>query len=51
MPKKHQLVFVMDKTIIDDEGKQKQIEVDIIGKDGKDILIIGECKRSFITVD
>ena len=39
------------KTIIDDEGKQKQIEVDIIGKDGKDILIIGECKFKNEKVD
>ena len=39
------------KTVIDDEGKPKQIEVDIIGKDGKDILIIGECKFKNEKVD
>ena len=32
------------QTIIDDTGKQKQIEIDIIGKNGKDILLIAECK-------
>ncbi len=32
------------KTIVDENGKQKQIEADIIGKTGKDILVIGECK-------
>lgn len=39
------------KTIIDAEGKPKQIEIDIIGKDGKDILIIGECKFKNEKVD
>ncbi len=32
------------KTILDDEGKQRQIEIDLLGKNGKDILLIGECK-------
>jgi len=32
------------KTILDDERKRKQIEIDILGKAGKDVLIIGECK-------
>ncbi len=32
------------KTVIDEEGKQKQVEIDILGKNGKDIRIIGECK-------
>ena len=32
------------KSILDVDGKQRQIEVDIIGKDGNDVLIIGECK-------
>lgn len=32
------------KTVLDDEGKQKQIEIDVLGKNGKDIQIIGECK-------
>lgn len=39
------------KSIVDDSGKQKQIEVDIIGKDGKDILVIGECKFTNEKVD
>lgn len=39
------------KSILDDEGKQKQIEVDILGKDGKDVLIIGECKFKNEKVD
>ncbi len=32
------------KTILDDEGKQRQIEIDLLGKNGKDVLLIGECK-------
>ncbi|MCQ2521676.1 MAG: AAA family ATPase [Lachnospiraceae bacterium] len=32
------------KIIVDENGKQRQIEIDIIGRDGKDILIVGECK-------
>ena len=32
------------KAVLDDDGKQKQIEIDLLGKDGKDVLIIGECK-------
>lgn len=39
------------KTVLDDEGKPKQIEVDILGKDGKDVLIIGECKFKNEKVD
>jgi len=39
------------KSIIDDKGKTKQIEVDIVGKDGKNILIIGECKFKNEKVD
>ena len=39
------------KTILDDEGKQKQIEIDILGKNGKDILLIGECKFKNEKVD
>lgn len=32
------------KTVIGDDGKSKQIEIDLVGKDGSNILIIGECK-------
>lgn len=31
-------------TVLDENRKQKQIEIDLIGKNGKDILLIGECK-------
>ncbi len=31
-------------SIIDDNGQKRQIELDIIGKAGKDILLAGECK-------
>ena len=31
-------------SIVDDEKNKIQIEVDLIGKTGKDILLIGECK-------
>lgn len=37
--------------IIDDTGETKQIEIDIIGKDGKNILIVGECKFTNEKVD
>jgi hypothetical protein len=39
------------KTILDDEGKKRQIEVDILGKNGKDIQIIGECKFQSEKID
>ena len=39
------------QTIIDDAGKKKQIEVDIIGKNGKDTLVLGECKFKNEMVD
>ena len=39
------------KTVMDEEGRPKQIEVDIIGKNGKDVLIIGECKFKNEQVD
>jgi len=39
------------KSIIDDNGNQKQIEIDIIGKNGKEILIIGECKFTNEKID
>lgn len=32
------------KTIIDGDGRSRQIEIDILGKNGKDVLVIGECK-------
>lgn len=31
-------------TILDENRKQKQIEIDLLGKNGKDILLVGECK-------
>ena len=31
-------------SIVDEDGKIRQIEVDIIGKNGNDILLVGECK-------
>ena len=31
-------------TIIDGEGRQKQIEIDLLGKRDNDIVLIGECK-------
>ena len=39
------------KTIIDDNGLQKQIEIDLLGKNGKDILLVGECKFRDSKVD
>lgn len=31
-------------SIIDEEKKIKQIEIDLLGKNGKEILLVGECK-------
>lgn len=31
-------------TVLDEDKKQKQIEIDLIGKNNKEILLIGECK-------
>ncbi len=31
-------------TVMNEEKKQKQIEIDLIGKNGKNILLVGECK-------
>ena len=31
-------------TVIDEDKKQKQIEIDLLGKNGKNILLAGECK-------
>ena len=31
-------------SIIDEEKKLKQIEIDLVGKNGKEILLVGECK-------
>ena len=39
------------QTVLDDENKHRQIELDIIGKNGKDILVIGECKFKNEKVD
>ena len=39
------------KTVLDDEGKPKQVEVDIVGKEGNNVLIIGECKFKNEKVD
>ena len=39
------------KSVIDDDSKLKQIEIDILGKNGKDIRIIGECKFKREKVD
>lgn len=39
------------RTILDENGKQKQIEIDILGKNGKKICIIGECKFQNEEVD
>ncbi len=30
--------------VLDDEKKQRQIELDLAGRNGKDILLVGECK-------
>ncbi|MBQ6441584.1 MAG: hypothetical protein IJJ13_03195, partial [Lachnospiraceae bacterium] len=30
--------------VLDEERKQKQIEIDLLGKNGKQILLAGECK-------
>ncbi len=32
------------ETVLDEDRKQKQIEIDLLGKNGKKILLIGECK-------
>lgn len=31
-------------SIVDENGNKRQIEIDLLGKAGKDILLIGECK-------
>lgn len=31
-------------TVLDENKKQKQIEIDLLGRNGKDILLVGECK-------
>ena len=31
-------------TVIDENKKPKQIEIDLLGRNGKDILLVGECK-------
>lgn len=31
-------------SVLDENKEQKQIEIDLLGKDGKDILLVGECK-------
>ncbi len=31
-------------TVLDEDGKYKQIEIDLLGRDGKKILLVGECK-------
>ncbi len=31
-------------SVLDENRKQKQIEIDLLGRNGKDILLIGECK-------
>ena len=41
----------LKKTVIDEEGHQKQIEIDLLGKNGKDILLVGECKFKESKVD
>lgn len=39
------------KSVLDENGKPKQIEIDILGTNGKDVLIIGECKFQNEKVD
>ena len=39
------------KTILDNTGKPKQIEIDILGTYEKDVLLIGECKFKNEKVD
>lgn len=31
-------------SVLDENGKQKQIEIDLLGKNGKEIVFVGECK-------
>lgn len=31
-------------TVLDEDRNQKQIEIDLLGKNGKQILLVGECK-------
>ncbi len=31
-------------TVLDENNRQKQIEIDLLGKNGKSILLVGECK-------
>ena len=40
------LTEIMDyqSSVLDENKDQKQIEIDLMGKNGKDILFIGECK-------
>ena len=32
------------ETVLDEERKHKQVEIDLLGKNGKNILLVGECK-------
>ena len=41
----------LQKTVFGDDGKPKQLEIDILGKNGKDVRIIGECKFQNEKVD
>jgi len=38
-------------TILDENHNKKQIEIDLLGKNGKDILLVGECKFKNIQFD
>jgi hypothetical protein len=31
-------------TVLDEDRKQKQVEIDLLGRNGKQILLVGECK-------
>ena len=39
------------QSVLDSDGKPKQIEIDILGVEGKDIRIVGECKFQNEKVD
>ncbi len=38
-------------TVLDEEKKPKQIEIDLLGKNDKNILLVGECKFKNSTFD
>ena len=45
------LVTDYQDTVLDEERKQKQIIIDLLGKNGKQLLLVGECKFKYSQFD